>query len=215
MESFISGVVNDGDVSHAIPHVGTASQFLSVLEFAQSHCGIYESVFVAGHITSPEPVGVDHEPSPRRNVVEEGVQVALIFAGVTTELSIVHTVPLHDTVMSPLSQSETHHDVTSTVIAFHTLVAVTHAPVKSIVSTVQDEPRLLHSSLNCIDTFQPIHATTESIFSLTVNDELYAIESQVKAQDVDGSRISVSFVMRAKPLSVIAVISYICFKCNL
>jgi hypothetical protein len=53
----------------------------------------------------PPPAGVDQDPSPRRNVVALGVPVALIFATVTTELSIVQVAPDPETVMSPLSPS--------------------------------------------------------------------------------------------------------------
>lgn len=157
--SFISGVVNDGDVSHARPHVGTASQFLSVLEFDQSHCGIYKSVFVAGQTTSPEPEGTDHVQSPRRNVVEEGVPVAFIFAGVTTELSIVHTVQLQDTVMSPLSPSVTQPlEIVSILsyIAFFVGTSVDpfhHTPYASsgtLISPVNVPPELFIFESSCV-----------------------------------------------------------------
>jgi hypothetical protein len=55
----------------------------------------------------PPPDGVDQDPSPRRNVVELGVPLALIFATVTTELSMVQVAPEEETVMSPLSPSLT------------------------------------------------------------------------------------------------------------
>ena len=55
----------------------------------------------------PPLLGVSQAPSPRRNVVALGVPVALIFATVTTELSIVQVAPDPETVMSPLSPSLT------------------------------------------------------------------------------------------------------------
>jgi hypothetical protein len=53
----------------------------------------------------PPPLGVSQAPSPRRNVVALGVPLALIFATVTTELSMVQVAPDPETVMSPLSPS--------------------------------------------------------------------------------------------------------------
>jgi hypothetical protein len=55
----------------------------------------------------PPPLGACQDPSPRRNVVALGVPLALIFATVTTELSMVQVAPDPETVMSPLSPSLT------------------------------------------------------------------------------------------------------------
>lgn len=70
---------------------------------------VFNPLFVCAEARtiSPDQAGVLHVQSHRRNVVDEGVPVAFIFAGVTVEASIVHTVPLPLTVISHLSQSDT------------------------------------------------------------------------------------------------------------
>lgn len=81
--------------------------FFSILPVVPSKRAGTESVEEAGQATSHAHEGTDHVPSHRRNVDPEGVPVALSFATVTTLLSIVHTDPLHDTVISHLSPSDT------------------------------------------------------------------------------------------------------------
>lgn len=94
-----------------------------------------------------------------------------------------------------------------TVTLLRERVAVTQAHTKSTSLTVQAVPSAMPSSSNCIAVFQPPPATTLSIFSLMVVVELYAMSFQVSAQELLGLRIIEVLSIRAKPLSVIAVIS--------
>lgn len=107
----IVGVVIVGEVASTGFQVPVGVEFLIIFPVVPSNNAGTQSVALAGQATSQAPEGVDQVQSHRRNVEDDGVPVAFIFAGVTTLLSIVHTVPLEDTVISPLSQSATDQDI--------------------------------------------------------------------------------------------------------
>ena len=89
-----------------------AEEFCMSLPVVLSKRATALSVAEAGQTTSQLPNGVLQVPSHLKNVEAEGVPVAFILAGVTVAASIVQVAPLHDTVISPLSPSDTAPDIT-------------------------------------------------------------------------------------------------------